>query len=703
LGNAKNERIEKVESVLTAKLLIIGILLTLAVFVVSFYCSAFVIPGYMSSWYADPTTNLNALYQMGFLMATLTILGQVVGKMKLDPRKYAILFSMIMVSNMFVGTHGYPWIQLAAAIRARMPGVTEYGPYIHWWVPPLTYTQDVPLGGLVVPWDVWAPALGILITGWLIYFLMMIGLISIFRRQFIDIEKLEFPNTTIISEPLLASQNLPERKSYVKRLAIGIILGLAFQGSFALNVVFPWFPSPTAIWFKWPWISWHPGTFDIGIAIPAIWSNAPGWNLPIYLDPIWWAVTFLAPIDLLLSMAVFQAIGGGLLPWIWIITGNSPKPAAFPGPGSSAGWRYFCEAGAAGNGAPGDFFSQLGAIFGLALFPLVLGGNWRYLRDSLKAVAKGPTQEEKEREGLPYRWAWILFIGGFIALLAWSYPAFGVLPQHGFWLMLYIVATILVTTRVRGLIMVQRPFDSWGGFPMHIRNLHPDFQGLPASIQARVELYPNANVASLYGIRNMYGSFLYLGTSNGLTAGNAMMEAYRFASIHAVRPRDMLKAVTIAGLLLTVVGAPFALWTWYTYGIKPPGLATESWSHGVTIWNAWDPSGLFGSSGDPLKVWWIGAVSGILGFIFAGFLVFMRARFLWWPLHPLGLYIGWSPISNKYGIGYTGLCVYFIKRLVFRVGGVRMYDEWGKPLAIGYILGYGTVTVLWGLISLTRF
>ncbi|MEM3047400.1 MAG: DUF6785 family protein, partial [Candidatus Bathyarchaeia archaeon] len=418
----------KIESVLTAKLLVIGIVLTLVVFVVSTYASAFVIPGYMSSWYADPTTNLNAFFQMGFLIAVVALLAQIAGKMKIDPRKYVIVFSMVMVANMFVGTHGFPWVLLAAAIRQRVPGVSQYGPYIYSWVPPLSAVQDVPLGGLAVPWDVWMPALGILMSGFIVYFLMMMGLMTIFRRQFVEVERMEFPMTTIISEPVLAANNLPERKSYVKRLAVGIVLGLLFQGSFALNVVFPWFPSPTAVWFKWPFLSWHPGTFDIGVAIPEIWYNAPGWDLLIYLDPIWWFVMFFAPLDVLLSMAVFHAVGGGLLPWIWIITGLSPKPASFPGPGSSAGWRYFAEAGAAGNGAPGDFFSQLGAVFGLALFPMLIGGNWRYIRDSLRAVAKGPTKEESETEGLPYRWAWILFIGGFIALLLWAYPAFGVLP-----------------------------------------------------------------------------------------------------------------------------------------------------------------------------------------------------------------------------------------------------------------------------------
>lgn len=108
------------------------------------------------------------------------------------------------------------------------------------------------------------------------------------------------------------------------------------------------------------------------------------------------------------------------------------------------------------------------------------------------------------------------------------------------------------------------------------------------------------------------------------------------------------------------------------------------------------------SVGGPAKVSWIGASAATIGFIVSGLLVWLRTRFIWWPLHPIGLFLGFLSDGGIYGNGNTAGIVYLAKWLVFRIGGVKLYDEWGKPIATGFCLGFGVVMVVWGLVGAGR-
>jgi hypothetical protein len=67
------------------------------------------------------------------------------------------------------------------------------------------------------------------------------------------------------------------------------------------------------------------------------------------------------------------------------------------------------------------------------------------------------------------------------------------------------------------------------------------------------------------------------------------------------------------------------------------------------------------------------------GGLFVGFLTFMRYRFVWWPLHPLGLPFvipSWPAVA----------VVWLIKAHVLKYGGVRLFRKL-KPVFLGLILG----------------
>ncbi len=79
-----------------------------------------------------------------------------------------------------------------------------------------------------------------------------------------------------------------------------------------------------------------------------------------------------------------------------------------------------------------------------------------------------------------------------------------------------------------------------------------------------------------------------------------------------------------------------------------------------------------------------------LSFLAAGsaitlLLSFLRLRFLWWPLHPVGFTVGYVfPVRVT---AFTVFLVWAFKSLVLRLGGVTLYRHL-QPLFLGLLIGY---------------
>ncbi len=73
-----------------------------------------------------------------------------------------------------------------------------------------------------------------------------------------------------------------------------------------------------------------------------------------------------------------------------------------------------------------------------------------------------------------------------------------------------------------------------------------------------------------------------------------------------------------------------------------------------------------------------------LGGVFMIFLTFMRARFFWWPFHPIGYAMGcsWPMIQLWFSI-FLG---WFLKSIILRYGGIRVYVKL-RTFFLGMVLG----------------
>jgi len=74
----------------------------------------------------------------------------------------------------------------------------------------------------------------------------------------------------------------------------------------------------------------------------------------------------------------------------------------------------------------------------------------------------------------------------------------------------------------------------------------------------------------------------------------------------------------------------------------------------------------------------------ILGFFIMGFLMFMRNRFGWWPLHPIGFPFAMSEPIMRF---WFSICIgWLLKLIILKYGGVKVFNRL-KPVFLGLIIG----------------
>jgi hypothetical protein len=85
------------------------------------------------------------------------------------------------------------------------------------------------------------------------------------------------------------------------------------------------------------------------------------------------------------------------------------------------------------------------------------------------------------------------------------------------------------------------------------------------------------------------------------------------------------------------------------------------------------------------------------GFGVTGLLAFLRLRYSWWPLHPIGfLMIGTFPGAHLWLSVFIG---WLAKSLIVRFGGPSMYLR-AKPFFLGLIVGESVAAGFWLLLGI---
>jgi hypothetical protein len=99
----------------------------------------------------------------------------------------------------------------------------------------------------------------------------------------------------------------------------------------------------------------------------------------------------------------------------------------------------------------------------------------------------------------------------------------------------------------------------------------------------------------------------------------------------------------------------------------------------------------------PSETNWPELYSMMGGAVATFFLLFMRRRFLWWPLHPIGYLLGatYSPFMLWSSIFFGWL----IKYLVLKLGDVKRYRAL-RPFLIGVVVGEYAMIGIWTILGM---
>lgn len=376
--------------------------------------------------------------------------------------------------------------------------------------------------------------------------------------------------------------------------------------------------------------------------------NAIGWT-PVALYPWIVGLVFFIPLDLSFSV------------WFFYLFTKFQRIVA-----SMIGLRSF----------PGfPYFNQQTTGGWLALFVIALWLTRRHLRDVfIKAFQFGARASKvttTKDEPMSSRTALIGLVLGLAALVLFCMAC-----GMSFWVALafFILLIGLETTitRMRAELGPPQHELGWVG--------------------------PDTILVSALGARRLGGNnltvltFLYF--TDRTVSSHAMphqLEGFKIAERVGINAKR-LSAVMMLAIFVGVISSLWSLlYSAYNKGVASGfmgymGLPRESFNR-LARWLQYP-----GNTNYP-ELGFIG-----FGFVFSLAMMFLRVRFLWWPLHPVGYTLSTSGWVINY-VWFSFLVSWFIKWVILKQWHLKAYRR-ATPLFLGLILGEYTIGCFWNLLGI---
>jgi len=534
----------------------------------------------------------------------------------------------------------------APSREALVPFMTTGGPISPEWIPVIIY------------WSIFMITVWFCLTGFSIFL----------RYQWIEVEQLPYPYVQTAIEFIGALEE--PKGSKVKLILVSALVGFIFFLLYFLRGNFPWLPDI----YGW----YNPNTHNVAYygtlrpqtVFPSLYQSVVGLTQITY-NPFYIALALLVPLDTLFSASFFYIV--------YILIGT--QIAYIMG--------YYTGIETASDGTRADMlrhippinitgFVEHGVLPTILIMAILLNYKSVIVRPLKLALGKGSSDELEKKEPTSYRTALIIIVASSIALLT-------MLLISGFDFvdgLIYVVVSIIIYqlsyARVRGFagpIPVGDRVAPWF-FRWHYPNVKmPD---VPRSF-------------FLYGI-----SGHYLTDTNSMLGHTALpiLENWRIASNLNVDNRNMFKVMCATVLIAPFIGFTTFVVVGHYIGIARStriGMFWDSSSYGTPSYVYTRPS--------PPPIWpWV--VSGALLTVV---LAYMHFKFAWWPLEPVGLFIGCGGPGVKIGLAWVFIIAYIIKYITIKIGGAKAYSETMVPIVIGFVAGTVLATLIGGIIGMIRF
>jgi hypothetical protein len=660
---SENQAKEEVaEKGLTPRSLIIGVILTVA------FTALFALGASTMIW-EHTNAYLGALY---FMFPFLLIVALVQNKVKFTSAELSIIYVMLFTS--FIGFQMIP---------ADIASSYQFGQRFGWAE-----------GGLKAAWPWAAPFVPphwgnewFWVIGTLLFVYMGMFYSYIWRKQIVETERLPFPLTQVPVSLIESVTTKTEGRNPLftnKMFWLGFFVAILYATPAWLAVlsVLLKIPKPIPVGggtgIGEPKTSFYviggdfesstlplfyPGgvTYQINL-IPVLYSILPNASAVIVFSLGAIAAGFLLPMDVAMSATVAWILLFWIAPPIQVAMGIFPieiKPGVL--------W-YWASIKYWYNDVRGlDVSWWLTYAVPVALFIAPLIHHRSYFISTIKAAIKGDKVEKRNWED-PYRLYWAGLIILLILNIAWT-VAFGVSILTSIFMVFFFLVMMGGLMRVGAegwAIQVWRPPGN-GFLPIAI--ILSSGWDSPTARNAE-----NFAAVTLFGYKDGGGAWtasaLYGDPGGCYGEGIGLMRVGQQLKSRLI---DVLIATGIGAVLSAIIATSIADWynAIYPFRFGNTGTAGAASILGGPLLSADTITG------------WTTWLAGVIGWIIV---YFVRVRFTWFFLNPVGFIIATAIQRPAPATCFSITLAWIIKKLAVRIGGAKLVDrlQW---FFIGCILG----------------
>ncbi len=550
-------------------------------------------------------------------------------------------FVSFIIGSFYYSTRENRWFDALKGLPDWMtPALKADGTYnanlVEGWYNGLSPDQTIPWSAWIVPLCAW----GLFFAA---AFWMMACLSVMLRAQWGDKEVLAFP---LLRLPLEMTRDMDNKSRAVPPffrdglMWIGFAIVVFIQGINGLHLYFPDVPLISLELPMGPFLTEAP------------WNQVGGIRLSVY--PIAIGISYLLTAEISFSLWAFyllfkmQFVAAYLLGWM---------PSSLPTMPQS-GSKIFVG------------YQEVGAY--LAYAGLIFWSTRRHFSHIwLRAIGRTKVTDVERTEALSYPVAFWGFLVGFGVMVVWGMAAGMSLPLALVLWVSYIIFAVVLSRVVAegGLLFVHHnwmPLSSFAGL---------FGQGTGTLLSTSHGIVPAAfmEVATIQDFR---GSLM-----------PSFVQSFKLAHDRGIAARPLLALIGAVILVGMVVGFAMNVQLGYRGG---GGLGLQGWLSGAgPRWAGSNTYNMSTATTVPDLTAWLFTGVGIASV--AG-LMLMRARFAWFPLHPIGYLMATSYPASAFWfsifIGWTA------KTLLGRYGGTDSSRR-ALPFFLGLALGDVCMMLFW--------
>jgi len=167
-------------------------------------------------------------------------------------RRYITTENLVFIYIVALASSGFSdayagWRETYEPLTARVGTLAEVMNYVPNFVSPPREAAELLVSGTGsiagIPWALLFPAMIWRFLSFAIFAGISIGVASIFRRQWMDVEMLPYPQVMLAHSAMVGARDVGDRK-WAGRVPfiIGFVAGLAIEMIRMLGIFFPWFP-----------------------------------------------------------------------------------------------------------------------------------------------------------------------------------------------------------------------------------------------------------------------------------------------------------------------------------------------------------------------------------------------------------------------------------------------------------------------------